>query len=258
MEELTHFNKLFSVNCNDKTEKKSNGSTQLTYLSWTYAWQEVKKIFPNAKYEIEKFGENRLPYIYDEKTGYMVFTKVEIEGIEHEMWLPVMDSANKAMKDKPYTYKAKEYNYGKFTGKYIDKTVESATMFDINKTIMRCLTKNLAMFGLGLYIYAGEDLPENVDAENNVPKQEKKISNKREEVTPYDFEEDKMTEEQLKTISSLEQPLKEQLRTFYKKDPTQLTKLEAESAIKSLNEKGLIKTKEQIERERKESEEIFQ
>ena len=177
-EKLEHFNKLFAINCNDKTEKKSNGSVELTYLSWCYAWSEVKKIYPKAVYEILKFGENKLPYVFDEKTGYMVFTRVEIEGVEHEMWLPVMDSANKAMKDKPYTYKVKEYDYGKWTGNYVDKTVEPATMFDINKTIMRCLTKNLAMFGLGLYIYAGEDLPENVEIESKEgpKKEEQKIT----------------------------------------------------------------------------------
>lgn len=178
MENLEHFNKLFAINCNDKTEKKNNGSTELTYLSWCYAWSEVKKLYPNARYEILKFGESKLPYVFDEKTGYMVFTRVEIEDIEHEMWLPVMDSSNKAMKDKPYTYKVKEYKFGKFTGNYIDKNVEPATMFDINKTIMRCLTKNLAMFGLGLYIYAGEDLPENVD--NEEPKASAKNSAKKE------------------------------------------------------------------------------
>lgn len=165
MENLTHFNKLFQINCNDKTEKKSNGSVELTYLSWTYAWGEVKKIFPDANYEILKFGDNKLPYVYDEKTGYMVFTRVEIEGISHEMWLPVMDSANKAMKDKPYKYPAKKYNYKTKEYEIIEKEVQTATMFDINKTIMRCLTKNLAMFGLGLYIYSGEDLPENIDEE---------------------------------------------------------------------------------------------
>ena len=89
--------------------------------------------------------------MYDENTGYMVFTTVTIDGITHMMWLPVMDGANKAMKNQPYTY-ATKYNG--------EKTVDAATMFDINKTIMRCLVKNLAMFGLGLYIYAGEDLPE--------------------------------------------------------------------------------------------------
>ena len=178
MENLEHFNKLFAINCNEKTEKKNNGSTELTYLSWCYAWSEVKKLYPNARYDILKFGENKLPYVFDEKTGYMVFTRVEIEDIEHEMWLPVMDSANKAMKDKPYTYKVKKYNSNTKQYEFIEKEVQPATMFDINKTIMRCLTKNLAMFGLGLYIYAGEDLPENVD--NEEPKASTKTSAKKE------------------------------------------------------------------------------
>lgn len=146
---LKHFETLNAINVNDKTEVKDNGQTKLTYLSWAWAWQECKKNFPDATYEILKF-ENNLPYVYDEKTGYMVFTRVTIENITHEMWLPVMDEKNKAMKDKEYTYKTK----------FGEKTVAPATMFDINKTIMRCLTKNLAMFGLGIYIYAGEDLPE--------------------------------------------------------------------------------------------------
>jgi hypothetical protein len=142
---MEHFEKLYRVNVNDYTEEK-NG---LTYLSWANAWAEVKKIYPDAQYTIKRF-DNNLPYVYDENTGYMVFTDVTIEGLTYEMWLPVMDGANKAMKNTAYTYKTK----------YGEKTVEPATMFDINKTIMRCLVKNLAMFGLGLYIYAGEDLPE--------------------------------------------------------------------------------------------------
>ena len=81
----------------------------------------------------------------------MVFTSVTIEGLTHSMWLPVMDSSNKAMKSEGYTYDTKFKK---------DISVEPATMFDVNKAIMRCLVKNLAMFGLGLYIYAGEDLPE--------------------------------------------------------------------------------------------------
>lgn len=178
MENLEHFNKLFAINCNEKTEKKNNGSTELTYLSWCYAWSEVKKLYPNARYEILKFGENKLPYVFDEKTGYMVFTRVEIEDIEHEMWLPVMDSANKAMKDKLYKYTVKKFNAKTKQYEFIEKEVQPATMFDINKTIMRCLTKNLAMFGLGLYIYAGEDLPENVD--NEEPKASTKTSAKKE------------------------------------------------------------------------------
>ena len=142
------------LNVNDRTEEK-NG---LTYLSWSWAWTEVLKKCPEATYEICKF-ENNLPYVYDENTGYMVFTKVQINGIEREMWLPVMDGANKAMLNHDYTYIVKDY----YKKTETEKIVKKATMFDINKTIMRCLTKNLAMFGLGLYIYSGEDLPELVD-----------------------------------------------------------------------------------------------
>ena len=161
-ENYEHFNTLNAINVNDRTEEK-NG---LTYLSWAWAWTEVKKQYPDAKYEIKKF-ENNLPYVYDDKTGYMVFTEVTIEGITHEMWLPVMDGANKAMKNEPYEYVTKTWDNE--TRRYVPtkKTVGTATMFDINKTIMRCLTKNLSMFGLGLYIYAGEDMPE-VEEETKV------------------------------------------------------------------------------------------
>lgn len=121
----------------------------LNYLSWAWAWDEIMKNYPNATYEIERFDNK--PYLYDEKTGYMVFTKMNINGIEREMWLPVMDSNNKSMLDHAYTYDTKFKK---------DIKVEPATMFDINKTIMRCLVKNLAMYGLGLALYSGEDLPE--------------------------------------------------------------------------------------------------
>ena len=151
------FEILNALNVNDHTETKDTGKVKLTYLSWAWAWAEVKKIYPDAKYEIIKF--NGLPYVFDEKTGYMVYTTVTIDGITHEMWLPVMDGNNRAMLDQPYEVKTK---YGSFT-------VQKATMFDVNKAIMRCLTKNLAMFGLGLYIYAGEDLPEASDEEISTP-----------------------------------------------------------------------------------------
>ena len=149
------FEKLSKINVNDHTEDK-NG---LTYLSWVWAWGEFKKQCPQADYVIIK-QENGLPYVYDENTGYMVFTKATDGNEWKEMWLPVMDGNNKAMLNRPYRYKVKEYVDGKFTGSYVEKEVAPASMFDINKTIMRCLVKNLAMFGLGIYIYAGEDLPE--------------------------------------------------------------------------------------------------
>jgi hypothetical protein len=150
----TVFEKLSAINVNDKVEKK-NG---LTYLSWIYAWGEVKKAFPSATYQVKGDPTTQKPYFYDENLGYLVMTEVTIEGQTLEMWLPVMDGANKAMMTKPYTYKGNAWIGGQ--KKEVDKTVEAATMFDINKTLMRCLTKNLAMFGLGHYIYAGEDIPE--------------------------------------------------------------------------------------------------
>lgn len=154
---MEHFNKLFQLDVNEHVEKKND----LSYLTWAWAWAEVKKIYPDASYTIKTF-ENGLPYVYDPNTGYMVFTTVTIEGLTHEMWLPVMDGANKAMKAESYTYQVKKWNNSTKGYDMIEKTVEPATMFDVNKTIMRCLVKNLAMFGLGLYIYAGEDLPEDL------------------------------------------------------------------------------------------------
>lgn len=147
------FQRLFKVDVSKNIEKKSAGNGKsLSYLSWTFAWSNVKLRYPDASYEILKF-ENNLPYVYDPHTGYMVFTRVTISGQTHEMWLPVMDSHNEAMLDHEYT---KQYRSGAVK-------IPACTMFDVNKTIMRCLVKNLAMFGLGLYIYAGEDLPVDID-----------------------------------------------------------------------------------------------
>ena len=75
-----------------------------------------------------------------------------------------MDLKNKTMKETAYTYQF----YDTYKKQYVEKTVNAATMFDVNKTIMRCLVKNLAMFGLGLYIYAGEDLPNEETLQNDI------------------------------------------------------------------------------------------
>ncbi len=149
------FEILNSINVNEHVEKKKTGEKNpdgsekfLTYLSWVWAWGQVKQHFPDASYEVRHWGDK--PYLNDDQLGIMVETSVTIGGETITMWLPVMNSTNKAMKAVPYSYKTK----------YGDKFVDAATMFDINKAIMRCLAKNIAMFGLGLYIYAGEDLPE--------------------------------------------------------------------------------------------------
>lgn len=147
------FEELSSINVSEHIEKKKTGSVELSYLSWVYAWSEFKKIYPKANYTFYK-NEQGLPYVYDDNTGYMCYVTVDNgEGESHEMWLPVMDGANKAMKSASYTYLTK----------YGEKTCEPASMFDVNKTLMRAFVKCIAMFGLGLYIFAGEDLPATED-----------------------------------------------------------------------------------------------
>lgn len=138
-----YFSKLNSINCNDKTEKK-NG---LTYLAWAYAWGEVKKLFPDATYTIY---ENAQGWFYhtDGNTCW-VKTGVTINGIEHIEYLPVMDFKNRSI------------------------PVEQVTSFDVNKAIQRSLTKAVARHGLGLYIYAGEDLPDEGE-QQEVPSQPSK------------------------------------------------------------------------------------
>ena len=124
------FSTLNAVNCNEHTEKKNN----LTYLSWAWAWAEVKKLYPNASYTIYENAQ-QWNYFTDGKTCW-VKTGVTIEGLEHIEYLPVMDFRNNSI------------------------PADKVTSFDVNKAIQRSLTKACARHGLGLYIYAGEDLPE--------------------------------------------------------------------------------------------------
>ena len=127
---MTVFETLNAVNVNEHTEKK-NG---LTYLSWAWAWGELLKRFPDSTYTIY---ENRDGWCYhtDGKTCW-VKTGVTVEGKEYIEMLPVMDFKNRSI------------------------PADAVTSFDVNKAIQRSLTKAVARHGLGLYIYAGEDLPE--------------------------------------------------------------------------------------------------
>lgn len=147
-ESNNYFVDLYKIDLRDKVDKK-NG---LDYIAWSIAWAELKKADPNATYTLHKFGEGQLPYVYDPNTGYMVFTSVTAFGVTHDMQMAVTDGANKAMKAEPYTY----------TVRSGEKTVEAATMHDINTAIMRCLTKNIALHGIGLFVYNKEDAPEEV------------------------------------------------------------------------------------------------
>lgn len=134
-----YFEELNKIDVSDKTEKK-NG---LTYLSWAWAWGELKKKHPTATYTVYE-DNNGCIYHTDGKTAW-VKTGVTVDGIEHIEYLPVMDFRNKSI------------------------PVENITSFDVNKTIQRSLTKAVARHGLGLYIFAGEDLPEDA---TSTPKQE--------------------------------------------------------------------------------------
>ena len=130
-----YFNDLYAVNVNGHTEKKNN----LTYLSWAWAWGEIKKRHPDATYTVYENADG-WNYHTDGRTCW-VKTGVTVNGIEHIEYLPVLDYKNKSI------------------------SIENVTSFDVNKAIQRSLTKACARHGLGLYIYAGEDLPEEEAAE---------------------------------------------------------------------------------------------
>ena len=130
MNEKNYFTELNAINVSDKTEKK-NG---LTYLSWAWAWGELKKLHPDATYTVY---ENKDGWLYhtDGRTCW-VKTGVTVNGIENIEYLPVMDFRNNSI------------------------PADKVPSYDVNKAVQRSLTKAVARHGLGLYIYAGEDLPE--------------------------------------------------------------------------------------------------
>ena len=137
------FETLNSINVNDKTEKKGN----LTYLSWAWAWGEIKKAYPDATYTIyERETEHGPVNYFTDGVTCWVKTGMTINGLEHIEMLPVMDFSNRSV------------------------PLAKLTSTDVNKAIQRSLTKAAARHGLGLYIYAGEDLPEE---EANAKKNEK-------------------------------------------------------------------------------------
>ena len=163
------FEALSSLNLNDMCEKRSD----LTYLPWSDCFDVLRSVYPSATYKVIKNSDG-LPYFTDPNTGIMVFTEITIDGITSECFLPVMDYKNQAMKLVPYTYQV----WDSSKKVYVDKNVESATMFDINKTIWRCLVKNVAIAtGIGLYIFKGEDVPEKSNDETtSSTKQQKKLA----------------------------------------------------------------------------------
>lgn len=176
-----YFKALNDINVNGKTEQK-NG---LTYLSWAWAWGELKKMFPDSTYTVYENNEG-WNYFTDGKTCW-VKTGVTVNGIEHIEYLPVMDFKNKSI------------------------PADNVTSFDVNKAIQRSLTKAVARHGLGLYIYAGEDLPE----------EESKVKNK------------KLSDEQFDAICDLfdETSMPAMLKYFGVKEVSELTEEQAKKAI---------------------------
>lgn len=131
---MNAFNVLNKINVNEHTEKKG----RLTYLSWAWAWAEVKKLYPASYYTVYE-TPNGMIYFTDGKTAWVKTGVTLVDGdekLEHIEYLPVMDSMNKSL------------------------MLDKITSFDVNKTIQRSLTKAIGRHGLGLYIYASEDLPE--------------------------------------------------------------------------------------------------
>ena len=130
------FEMLNEINVSDRIEKKG----RLNYLSWAWAWGELKKRFPDASSRVYEREDGRI-YWDDGKTCW-VKCSVTVQGQEITEYLPIMDSRNTSI------------------------PLENVTSMDVNKTIQRCITKAIGRHGLGLYIYQGEDLPEDTEARN--------------------------------------------------------------------------------------------
>ena len=155
-----YFETLNSIDVSDKIEKK-NG---LSYLSWAWAWGELKKRFPDSIYTVYE-NEHGWNYHTDGHTAW-VKTGVTVNGIEHIEYLPIMDHRNNSI------------------------TLDKINSFDVNKAIQRSLTKAVARHGLGLYIYAGEDIPEGAEATPEPKKATpKKAAPKAQQPTPAEFPE---------------------------------------------------------------------
>jgi hypothetical protein len=125
------FAKLNAINVRDKVERKGNQD----YLSWAYAWSILKHEYPEAQRTVYESPFTGMNYFTDGNTAY-VKVGVTIGELEHIDYLPIMNYNNKAI------------------------SVESVTSFDVNKTIQRSTVKAIAMHGLGIQLWTGEDIPE--------------------------------------------------------------------------------------------------
>lgn len=187
---------LSQVDVSDRIEKKQN----LSFLSWAWAWGTLMEHYPQAEYsfqEPESATDGSL----------MVFCTVTIDSLSRQMWLPVMDYKNKA--------------------------IPNPNAFQLNTAKMRCLVKCLAMFGLGHYIYAGEDLP-NAEADRQAEADKKAAEELAESLKP-------LTVDQLNRINALIEETETDVESFYKyfkvAEISKLTTAQAEVAILKLETK---------------------
>ena len=172
-EQNTVFKTLSKINVGDKIEKKGN----LNYLSWAFAWQVLKENYPNSNYIVYE-NKDGFNYHHDTKTAWAK-VGVAVEGIEHIEYLPVMDFKNKSI------------------------PLNAVTSMDVNKTIQRALTKAISRHGLGLYIYAGEDLPIETKDEESSTKQIEKVEVKQLEQKPQPKVTKKIDENQARALCLL-------------------------------------------------------
>lgn len=164
---------LLKLDVNDHKETK-NG---LSYLSWAWAWAEALKADPSANFEVQHYSGN--PYLEVNGTA-MVVVAVRLNGVVRTCHLPVMNSKN-----QPISLEGRRYK-----DKYGNEQVEKVDSFNVNTAIMRCLTKALALFGLGLYIYAGEDLPEAEEMKPVAKKEEQPAKKEEPKERPLQSEAD--------------------------------------------------------------------
>lgn len=173
------FDALYNMNLGDKIEKKDN----LSYLTWSEAWKAFKEIYPSATFRVICNPDTKLPYFVDGQIGIIVFTEVTADDLTQQCFLPVLNSSMKPMRLEAYNYTV----YDKQNKRQIEKTCEAANAFDLNRALMRCLVKNLALFGLGLKLYQGEDIPcENTDdpADQKKAQQPKRNKNVQPQAAP--------------------------------------------------------------------------
>ena len=181
---------LSQVDVSGRIEKKQN----LSFLSWAWAWGTLMEHYPQAEYSFQEPAEAQ-------KDGsVMVYCTVTIDGLSRQMWLPVMDFKNQA--------------------------ISNPDTVQVNKAKMRCLVKCLAMFGLGHYIYAGEDLPS--------AEADKAAEQMKQELNPPKMN-DETHAEIVKLMASTKADEQEFLKYFKVESISDLTQAHAEIALQKLH-----------------------